>query len=435
MNNNENRNKFRLNGKKIGIVVVLVIVLVGVVAYFAKGDGVVYAEAKANRQNIVTYYNYTGNIESDNTQTVLATSSQPVKKFYVDEKDVVNEGDILVEYKNDNLESSIVQAKASIEIAQVSYEKALGTAKTEKTVQAENALASAELSLKKAESNLERVNKLYENGASAKTELDEAQDSYDSASITRNAAQSDWDLLEANNSQDARTALAQLEQAKATLANYEIQLADSKIYAEVSGTVTEIYVSENEQIVQGTRIMDLVDYNNLKVDVKVDEYGLAAVNVGKEVDVYVNAYDLNISGTVSKISETATVENGVSYFPATITLEKNENLRVGMSVEVQVEKEKAADVIAIPVQAVNIADDKSAYVLVKDEAGKMINRPVVVGINDGLFVEIKSGLDESETFYFDSNSVAALLTSTSGGNAGGPPMGPGGGAAVRVYRN
>jgi len=426
---------FRSHRKKIIGAACLIVVLTAGYAYFNKGSGVTYLDVKAGRQSIITFYNYTGNIESDNTQTVYANSSQPVKKFHVSAGDMVKKGDLLVEFKNDNLESALAQSRASLAIAQVNYEKAVGTGKTEKTMQIEKALATAEMSLKKAETNYDRVKQLFAHEASAQTELDDARDAYESALITYKAARSDHDFLETTLSQDFRTATAQLEQAKASLANYEAQYADSKIYAEISGKVTEIFVSENRQIAMGTKILDLIDYDSLKVDIKVDEYGLAAAKVGKKADVYFNALNLRVQGTISKISESATVENGVSYFPATISLGKDENLRVGMSVEVNVIKDFAQDVIAIPMRAVSLAADRSAFVQIRDESGKIVDRPVMVGINNGMLVEIRQGLEEGETISFKADSVSVLPATSNQGARSGTVMMPGPGAGqVRIQQ-
>ncbi|MDR1616147.1 MAG: efflux RND transporter periplasmic adaptor subunit [Syntrophomonadaceae bacterium] len=416
--------------KKIIIIIAVVILAAIAVAYFLTGKKEILSEAQAVRQTIATYYNFTGNIEANKNQTVLSTGSQPVQKFYVTEGALVKAGDILVEFKNDTLEANITQSRANVEIAQINYEKAIGSAKMEKTLQADNALKTAELNYTKAETTLNQVKQLFESGASTQNELVDAQNALETAAMQLNTARQEHSMLETTLAQDARTAQAQLQQSKASLANLETQLRDSKIYADISGTVTEIFVEVNEQITMGTQIMQIIDYDSLKVEIKVDEYGLASVTKGQKVQAFLNASNVNVSGTVDKVAENATVTNGVSYFPATILLEKNDALKVGLSLEIRIVKEFAENVVAIPLRAVNTGEDRSAYVRVKDQAGVLQNRSVTVGINNGMLVEITEGLSEGETVFFAADNIPT--TDTEGSSVGPGVGGPGGGGPQNV---
>jgi multidrug efflux pump subunit AcrA (membrane-fusion protein) len=414
--------------KKIIIIIALVVLIAITAVYALTGKEEILSETQAVRQDIATYYNFTGNIEANKSQTVLSTGSQPVKKFYVAEGSLVKTGDILVEFKNDTLEANITQSRANVEIAQINYEKAIGSAKTEKTLQADNALKTAELNHAKAETSLNQVKQLFESGASTQNELTDAQNAFETAAMQLNTARQERSMLETTLAQDARTAQAQLQQSQASLANLETQLRDSKIYADISGTVTEIFVEVNEQITMGTQIMQIIDYDNLKVEIKVDEYGLVYVTKGTKVQALLNALNVNVNGTVEKVAESATVTNGVSYFPATVVLEKNDALKVGMSLEINIVKEIAENAVAIPLRAVYTGEDRSAYVRVKDQAGVLQNRPVSVGINNGMLVEIIEGLNEGETVFFSGDNFPPTDTTTNNNNfTPGPPGGGGGG--------
>jgi multidrug efflux pump subunit AcrA (membrane-fusion protein) len=420
-----------LKSKKFIAAILAVLLIVVIVTVVLSGEET-YAEISAQRRDITTYYSFTGNIEANHSQSVLATGSEPVQRFYAQEGDRVQPGDLLVEFRNDTLQANLAQSQASAEIAQINYEKAVGSGRTDKTLQAESALITAKANFKTAEEDLARTKQFYENGVSARVELDNAQKTYDAAEISLRSAQNTYDMLETTLDQDARTAAAQLDQSRASLANLERQLAESRIYADVPGTVTEVYVNVNEQVMNGTKILDVIDYDRLEVTVKVDEYGLVSIEEGKEVQVYVNAYGIDAVGTISDISENATVENGVSYFTAVISIEPNAMLRVGMSVEIKVVNESAEGVVAVPMSAVNTDDTYRAYVLVRNEAGKAQPQYVRAGINDGMFIEIKEGLEEGAAVLVSSGGG---FQETSGGGAAMPGVrvGPGGGATnVRV---
>ncbi|MEE0881380.1 MAG: HlyD family efflux transporter periplasmic adaptor subunit, partial [Turicibacter sp.] len=82
----------------------------------------------------------------------------------------------------------------------------------------------------------------------------------------------------------------------------------------INGEVANVYVSEGDVVTAGTIAVDITDYSNLQVKVKVDEYDIKSVEVGKEAKVIINALDKEVQGTVSHVSKEAQSLNGVSYF-------------------------------------------------------------------------------------------------------------------------
>lgn len=356
---------------KILIAVTGAALLLGVIVAPAmmKDSNANLMEAVAVKQDIVKYYNFSGNIESGDVQNVLSTTNEPVKKFYVNEGDQVQKGDLLYEVDNDSTQSALTSAETT-----------LADAKT--------TLASSKLSY-------ERNQSLYSTGDVSLLDLETARDNYNKA----------------------QTAITD---AEARLSQAQKELEDTKYYAEVPGTVSEIYVDENDSITQGTQIMDIINYDDLEVKVKVDEYDLSAVSVGMEAEVYFEAMEKTVSGTVSKISRGASVENGVSYFETTLTLPKDDELRVGISAEVKVVAESASQAITIPVEAV-LYEGATPYVQRYNDAGKQEKVYVTVGISDGKNVEIKESLSEGDRVAYE---PSASTEKTGGGAPGGQgPMG------------
>ncbi|MFW6677560.1 efflux RND transporter periplasmic adaptor subunit [Lacrimispora sp. AGF001] len=354
--------------KKFGILIAVAgaCLLLGVIVApgMMKNTNANLTEALAVKQDIVKYYSFSGNIESGDVQNVLSTTNKPVKKFYVNENDQVQKGDLLYEVDNDSAQSALTSAETT-----------LADAKT--------TLASSKLSY-------ERNQSLYSTGDVSQLELETARDNY----------------------KKAQTAITD---AQSRLSQAQKDLEDTKYYAEVSGTVSEIYVDENDSITQGTNIMDIIDYDDLEVKVKVDEYDLSAVSVGSTAEVYFEAMEKTVAGTVSKISRGASVKNGVSYFETTLTLPKDDELRVGLSAEVKVLAENASQVITIPVEAVQY-EGATPYVQRYNNAGKLEKVYATVGISDGKNVEIKEGLNEGDRVAYE---PSAGKKKTGGGIPGG----------------
>ncbi len=108
---------------------------------------------------------------------------------------------------------------------------------------------------------------------------------------------------------------------------------EEEVLADIDGEISKIYMDENAQVLGGTQLMDIVDYENLQVTIKVDEYYISSIEPGQEVDVQIDSIGKTIKGVITEISREAKNINGVSYFTANIDLEKDEEIRVGMNAE------------------------------------------------------------------------------------------------------
>ncbi len=179
----------------------------------------------------------------------------------------------------------------------------------------------------------------------------------------------------------------------------------TKIKAKIDGTVNQIFVETDQQVMSGAQLCEIIDFNELEVSIKIDEYDLSCVEVDDEIDVNISAIDKEITGTVLEISRTATNQNGVSYFTAKIDLEYDSEIKVGMTAETKILNEESKDTLIIPMRALSFDEENNPYVYVADNRNGMTKVSVTVGINDGKNVEITGGLTNSEAvYYIDSNS-------------------------------
>jgi multidrug efflux pump subunit AcrA (membrane-fusion protein) len=173
-----------------------------------------------------------------------------------------------------------------------------------------------------------------------------------------------------------------------------------KIKASIDGEVSQILTKNDAQVKAGTELMKLVDYANFETDVKVDEFSIKFLEIDQEVEVAINALDKELAGTVSAISKEAINENGVSYFIATIDLEQDEELRIGMSTEASILKEKAIAVTTLPMDVILFDDANRPYVLFPSKEGEPIKKSITTGINDGMVVEVKNGVSAGESVMY-----------------------------------
>ncbi len=173
-----------------------------------------------------------------------------------------------------------------------------------------------------------------------------------------------------------------------------------KIKSKIDGVVTNVNVEENQQVMAGIKLMEIVDNNNLEINVKVDEYDISALTVGKKTIIKIGAIDKEITGEVKSMSLEGQTVNGVTYFTATIDLAKDSEVRIGMTAEVKLISKQATGVVTLPMVAIQFDDNNNPYVLKKDDKGVVIKNKITTGINDGTTIEIKSNVSNNEAVLY-----------------------------------
>ena len=85
-----------------------------------------------------------------------------------------------------------------------------------------------------------------------------------------------------------------------------------------------------------------------------------------------------------------------------LTLEKSGEMLPGMTASVQLSLESHPDSLCVPAAAVSQLGSQSVVYTGYDEGSGTLTNPVVVttGTSDGESVEILSGLEEGQVFYY-----------------------------------
>ena len=243
-----------------------------------------------------------------------------------------------------------------------------------------------------ADSNLE---KCYDNYVKAKKEYEDAKESYASTEVSVNKT-----LQSYKDSYEKTEKLAELSTASLELAKLYDQLENCTIKAATDGIISELKISEGSYATANQSIAIITDFSEMKLSIEINEYDLMKIKEGDAVEVHINATEDVVDGTIENISLTAHISGGVAYFNADVRFEAGENVRPGMSAEVKLISQQALQVISIPVDALNYAEDNTAYVFVKGAEGQAEQRNITVGVSDGTYIEITDGLNENETIMY-----------------------------------
>jgi membrane fusion protein (multidrug efflux system) len=110
-------------------------------------------------------------------------------------------------------------------------------------------------------------------------------------------------------------AQAQAKALAAQLANAELQLNYTKIYAPISGYIGQKSVEIGQQVTPGTPLLTIVPLNNVYITANFKETQMADIRRGEHVDISVDAYPgVQFSGVVGTISPAS--QNSFALVPA-----------------------------------------------------------------------------------------------------------------------
>lgn len=326
--------------------------------------------------------------------------------------------------------AAVRASQARVRAAQAALDKAIKGSRPEERAAAKANVDRAKADLDLATKALDRAQRLFDQGAIARAELEQAQNRAQTARAAYTQAVEQYNItLEATRPEDiaqAREALRQAEeQLKADQANQRldavskeqvasaraqvqsaeeavrlarIAVEDLAIRAPISGKVQGKPLQAGTVVSPGVTILTLVGTGGVYYEAEVPESDIAAVMPGMPVEATVSALgDVQLSGQVITVSPTAS-NLGRLY---TVRVAINENygtLKPGMFVTGRAVVGKIQDVILLPTPAV-IRDGESGavYVVIDGKAQRKEieivsvegERTAIRGLNEGDEVIVK----------------------------------------------
>ena len=164
--------------------------------------------------------------------------------------------------------------------------------------------------------------------------------------------------------------------------------------------------------------------------VSVDELDITSVEVGQNVELAMDAItDHTYAGTVSKISQIGTATSGVTVYDVTLTIEGDDQLKLGMNGTATILVEERENVLLVPIAALNTSRGESYVWLQSASAADGepgVRTPVETGLSDENYAEVLSGLSEGDVVLITREASTSTTDSRENG-MGGMMMDMGGG--------
>ena len=191
--------------------------------------------------------------------------------------------------------------------------------------------------------------------------------------------------------------------------------------ASFDGEVNSISVQVGDEVSGNASLIQIVDFENMQVSMRVDEYSISNLKVGQACRITVTALGRTFDSQIAHINRIASGNGNTAYYTVTAELVVTSDVLPGMAATVTIPQEEAVDTVILSKSAVSVNRDNSAYVLMYDEQKVLQQVPVTVGLDNDNYVEITSGLKAGDVVYVEvqtkaeSNNLLTTLFSSLGG--------------------
>ncbi|OCG25598.1 efflux transporter periplasmic adaptor subunit [Gilliamella sp. App2-1] len=338
-----------------------------------------------------------GTISAFKQVSVGAQVSGQIKKLYVELGDEVKQGDMIAEIDDLKQSNDLKQSEASLNSLEAQRE-------------------AKQARLINYQLTYDRQHKLVSKGVGIQSDLD--------------AAKAELDAIKA----DIAALNADIVKAQVAVDTAKVNLGYTKIRSPIDGVIVAIPVDEGQTVnsVQSApTIVKVAQLDKMTIEAQISEADV--VNVKKGMPVYFTILgqpnrrfdgltlraikpapdSINTETTLSGSSST----KSAIYYNGLFDVNNPDHvLRISMTAQVYIVLSEAKDVLTIPSQAIQkkLGNNK-AIVYLLNKSKKIEEHEVILGIDNNVNVEIKSGIKEGDIVVVSSTNGASI-----GNNARSP---------------
>ena len=254
---------------------------------------------------------------------------------------------------------------------------------------AESRVRLAEINGRQAETDLERMEKLYQSKLVSSEEYEKT-------------------LLAAKQSrEELQAAKDNLEIVKEGITKSSASFSSTLIRSTIDGLILDVPIKVGNSVIMsntfndGTTIATVADMSDLIFRGNVDETEVGRIHEGTPVKITLGALqDMKFDAVLEYISPKSVENNGANQFEikAAITVPDSITIRSGYSANAEIELQRANNALTVPESTIEFSGDSTFVYVLTDSVPtqKFTRRQVQTGISDGVNIEIKSGLKANE---------------------------------------
>ncbi|HIC3495358.1 TPA: efflux RND transporter periplasmic adaptor subunit [Campylobacter coli] len=369
------------------VLIVVILALFGVGAYFIffnDNEKITYFTQKVKKIDISQTIEAVGKVYAKDQVDVGAQVSGQIIKLYVDVGSHVKQGDLIAQIDKDKQQNDLDITKAQLESAKANLE-------------------SKKVALEIASKQYQREQKLYTAKASSLENLEIQKNNYYSLKAS---------VAELN---------AQVIQLEITLKNAKKDLDYTTITAPIDGVVINVAVDEGQTVNANQNtptIVRIANLDEMEIKMEIAEADVNKIKIGTELEfsllndpqktyrasiASIDPADTEVSDSSSSYSSSSSSSSNAIYYYAKFYVQNKDNfLRIGMSIQNEIVIASVKDVIAVPTYA--IKNDAKGYYVEILQNQKAVKKYVKFGIKDSINTQILEGVDENEELIISSSA-------------------------------
>ncbi|EER47474.1 membrane-fusion protein [Actinobacillus minor NM305] len=315
----------------------------------------------------------TGSVRASQRTEVGAQVSGKIISLNVKLGQAVKKGDLIAEIDASNQSNSLSTAEASL----ASYQAKL---------------KSAQVALEVAQSNYTRLSKLYKSDSASLSDLETAKNTLASAKATVDEVKS-----------QIQTAQISVNDAKTNL-NY------TQIISPMDGIIVSVPVSVGQTVNSNQTsptIVQVADLSKMLIKLEISEGDIAQVQEGQEIRfttlaepdrTYQSKIDTVDPALTTLTDNNYTEESGnteaIYYYANALVDNADNRLRIGMTVQGQVNIAKRENVLVVPTSTLKKKGNKTTIQVLNNN--QVEEKEIQTGLSDSQYTEVISGINEGE---------------------------------------
>ncbi len=349
------------------------------------------------------------------------------QRRYWDVKALISSGAANLEQTQelDTIQEALSELPA--ELARVQSQRQVARQTAAATVStAQAAVASAWESLNEVQSGSDALSR-----AAAQVAVQKAEVSLQAAQEARAQLEVGPDPAQLSAAQNA------LSKAEQAVIDAQADLDGASLAAPFAGTILQTSSAAGDRIGVNNIILTLANLTELRVVAAVDETTIRQVETGQPVAIAFDAFPGQVfSGEVLSVPLQGTLQGGVMVYDVPISLTGAESLPllVGMTANAEISVGQAENALLVP--SIAVQSSRGGYQVLLPDPGDALAAPqavpVEIGLTDGTYTEIVSGLNAGDQVLVqlsaatDSNVFGFPGGGIPGADFGGQGRAPGG---------
>jgi multidrug efflux pump subunit AcrA (membrane-fusion protein) len=349
-------------------------VLLSQIQQTVRGDGLLYPKQQA---------------------AIVPKIAAPIRKALVQRGAKVKAGQLLVELENQDLAGTATESRATYDQAQATYETTANATVPQELQKAELDARAAKDAFDAAQAAFENRQRLFREGAIAEKDVNDSRAAMSAARTNAETAQKKLqDLQGFARDQELKAASAQRDAARGHFESAQAQLNYSRITSPIDGVVTDLPFYAGEMPASGQPIVTVMDVSQVIARTHVSPAQAAVLKVGDEANI-IGAGGIPYPAKVSQVSPALDAAN--STVEVWVQADNKDNaLRPGTSVKVEIIAQTVSNTLVIPEKAVLTSPAGATFAIVVDQNNVPHRRKISIGIRDSGKAQVTDGLDSGQ---------------------------------------